>query len=180
MNLNQIAFVLGGACAAFHVWPLINPEACGQFLRRFARNIPAGIFLTLAATAWFEYNLNTSDISDFNEWKPIMLGALGLVGVGACFYVQDYIAVRGGAAVALLVADVVLEAAKTHPSWWRDVITGWMYLWIAVAMWVVVQPWRVRDWLNWCTDGASRLRRLASVGFLFGIFVIALGASVLR
>ncbi len=172
--------LLGAVCAAIHLWPIARPEACAEFLRKFARNIPLGIFFTLAATGWFEYNLNTSDITDFAEWKPIMLGGLGLVGVGACFYVQDYIAVRGGAALALLIADVVLEAAKVHPSLWRDVVTGWMYLWIVVSMWVVVQPWRVRDWLNWGASPVSRLRSLAFGGFSFGIFVAVLGATVLK
>ena len=179
MKLSQLALILGVVCALAHLYAVLQPAGCAALLSRFPRNVPVGVFFTLLATGWFEFNLNNSDISDFAEWKTLMLIALGVIGVGSCFYVQDYIAVRGGAAVALLIADVVLDVQRLHSSGWKNVIAGWMYAWIIVSCWVVIQPWRVRDWINWAIKVPSRLRTLALSGLAFGIFVAVLGLTVL-
>ena len=180
MNLSRVALILGVVCALAHLYAVLKPVACTALLARLPRNVPLGIFLTLVATGWFELNLNSSDISDFAEWKTLMLIGLGVVGVGSCFYVQDYIAVRGGAAVALLITDVVLDVQRWHPSPWKNVIAAWMYVWIVASCWVVIQPWRARDWINWAIKVPSRVRMLALSGLAFGVFVIALSQTVLR
>ncbi|HTI68865.1 MAG TPA: hypothetical protein VMF06_02800 [Candidatus Limnocylindria bacterium] len=180
MNLSQLAILLGAVCAATHAYILLRPEPSMAFLRKFHRNVPLGIFFTLLATAWFEYNLFNSDVTDFAQWKPLMLAGLGLIGVGTCFYVQDYISVRGGAALALLIADVVLDTQRWSPSPWKNVITVWMYVWICLSCWVVVQPWRIRDWILWATTFPKRLKMLSLSGLSFGLLVIVLGLTTYR
>jgi hypothetical protein len=78
------------------------------------------------------------------------------------------------------MAYMSCETARWHPSLWRDAITGWAYVWVMSALWLSVQPWRLRDWLNWLTASEGRFKAAACFGIAWGLFVTALGLTVLR
>lgn len=178
--LSQVALVLGAGCLLAHLWPLLRPASCGDWLRRFPRNTAVGVVLMLLGTGWFEWNLINSDISDFAEFRTLLLVGFVVLGVGCCLFVRDYLAVRGLAVVVCLLADVVLDSQRWHPSPLKNLVTLWVYVWIVAAMWLAVAPWRARDWLAWCTASESRLRGLAVAGVAWGGLVAALGLTAYR
>jgi hypothetical protein len=53
-------------------------------------------------------------------------------------------------------------------------------VWVLAALWLSVQPWRLRDWIGWATASEGRLKLAAVSGVVWGLFVIALGFTVLR
>ena len=179
-SLSKVALFLGLACMAAHVWPLVQPAACGKWLRAFPRNTAIGVVLVLLGTAWFEWNLIQSDISDLAEFRPILLTGFVVLGVGCCFFVRDYLAVRGLALVACLLADVLLDAQRWHPSPLKNMITVWAYLWVIGGMWLAVSPWRARDWLNWCADQDLRVRALGFSGVAWGGLITTLALTVFK
>jgi len=173
-------FVVALLLAAIHVLPgmiaLASPASFGAALRKFARNVPVGIALMLIGTGWFFFNLYNSDLTDFAALRPFLYGAVVLVGVGNCFFVQDYIAVRGAAVVALLACDKILDWQRWHEttgfdphSWWqpKNVITLWCYLVVLVALWLVHSPFRLRDWSDWVAATPARLKQTG--GGLLGV-----------
>ena len=131
----------------------------------------------LLGTAWFLWNLSQEAISDFTTYKTPMIVAFGAVGVGACVYVQDFLAVRGLAVVFLLLAKLMVDTGRpmldvTHWAW---VIQGWAYLLVVAGIWLTVAPWRLRDFLNWATADEARIRIGSMARLAFGVFVAVLG-----
>lgn len=159
------------------IYGLLKPAAFGAAVRKFPRSVPAGWVLMLLGTAWFCWNLNQESISDFASWKPILLALFAGVGIGACFFVQDLLAVRGLAVVLLLLAKLMVDAgrARLADSHWVLVIQAWAYALALAGMWWTISPWRLRDLLDWATANEQRIRGGCAVRLAFGLFVAALG-----
>lgn len=178
MNLFFIVIVLG----LVHLVPSIlawrQPARVGEQLRRFPRHVPSGILLMGIGTAWFFLNLYRSDLDDFREWRPIIYTAVIVIGLGNCLYVRDYLPVRALGVVTLLACDAILDAQR-HVSavWLKLPLPVWCYAMIFLSVWVVMAPWRLRNWIDWATESEARLKRVAWVGMSFGglLAVISLG-----
>lgn len=134
----------------------------------------------LLGTAGFEYNLAGDTISDFKDWKPLLQILFGVAGLGSCFFLQDYLSIRGLAIVMFMIGFVMLETQRWHESPWKNVITTWAYFMIVMAMWFVVSPWRARDWVGWHLASESRLRTGLMLRAAFGVFVTVLGLTFLK
>ncbi|MBN8247403.1 MAG: hypothetical protein J0L84_08160 [Verrucomicrobia bacterium] len=175
MTLSQLCLLLATAMIVSHGLALLKPESVGAWLRAFPRNAALGVPLMLLGTAWFEWNL-----WHIAPWKNLMLAGFALVGIGSCIWVKDYLSVRGLSVVMLMVAWYVCEKARWHESLWRDALIGWAYVWVFLALWWSMSPWRMRDGIQWCLARPGRLRAAAAAGVAWGCFVAGLGLTVLR
>lgn len=180
MKLSTLAVVLGGAFALFHVYPILKPGPFAAALRRFPRSLPWGYGLMALGTLWFLWNLQQENISDFAAYKPVMLIGFGLVGLGTCLYVKDFLAVRGLAIVLLLLAHITLQTQRWADTAWKNVMTLWAYEWVIIGIWLTVSPWRLRDWIDWATRTEGRLRGISILRFALGLFIVVLGLTVYR
>lgn len=180
MTLSQIFLVLGAAHAAAGLWFSLSPGPAGAWLRRFPRQVVPGIFLMLLGTAWFVWNLQRTDVSDFAEWQSILLAGFVLLGVGCCIFVQDYLAIRGGTVVALLICDYFLDVRRPSDNPWSVVLSVWCYVVIVCSVWWVGSPWRVRDLAEWMTAVPERLQRIGWGLAGFGAGMVALGLVAIR
>ena len=180
MKLSQLSLVLGIGMVLTHALALLQVSAATRWLRRFPRDVPAGIVLMLVGTVWFEWNLMAENLEDIAKYKTLLQVFFAVLGVACCFFAKDYLAVRGLSVVRLMAAFVMCETARWHESLWRDAITGWAYVWVLAALWLSVQPWRLRDGIAWVTATEGRLKLAAASGIVWGLFVIALGLTVLR
>ena len=129
----------------------------------------------LAATAWFLWNVKQENISDFAPYKRLMLIGFAAVGIGACVFVKDFLAVRGLAILLLLVAKLMLDSARWVDSQWRLVVVVLAYLWILEGMWLTISPWRLRNMIGWMTANERRCRFLCAIRLAFCLFLILLG-----
>jgi len=185
MTLSQVSLVLGGLHVLFGLLLWLRPDPTSVWLRRFPRQVAPGVALMLIGTAWFVANLYRSNVQDFAEWRPILYAGFTLLGVGCCFFVQDYLSIRGAAVVALLACDAILDIQRWYGSGvdgsgWKNVITGWCYLVIVLSVWWVGSPWRARDLTGWMTSEAG-IRSRVGMGFAaFGALLLGLGVSVLK
>jgi len=180
MTLSQLCLLLAATTIVSHGLVLLKPGPVAAWLQAFPRNAALGIPLMLMGTAWFEWNLWQETLSDIAPWKNLMLIGFAVVGIGCCFFVKDYLSVRGLSVVMLMVAWYVCEKARWHESLWRDTLIAWAYVWVFLALWWSMSPWRLRDWIQWCVAKPSRLRVAAWVGVAWGCFVAGLGLTVLR
>jgi len=171
---------LGLGFALPQIYGLWKPAAFAAALRRFPRSIAWGYALMLSGTVWFLWNLKTDTVSDFAAFKPVMLVGFAIIGVGACIYVRDYLAVRGLAVVVLLLAKVVLDTARWVDSAWKLVLVVWAYVWICAAVWITVSPWRLRDFIDLITANERRVRIGSALRLAFGLGVALLGLTVFR
>ena len=178
MKLSTLAILLGLGFALPHVYGLVNPAAFRSAVRKFPRSEPWGYALMGLGTLWFLWNLKNESISDFAAYKPYMLAGFGLVGLGCCIFVKDFLAVRGLAVVMLLLAKLTVDTARWGDTSWRLVLVIWAYLWVIAGIWFTVSPWRLRDLIDWGTATDGRVRAGSSFRLAFGLFVAVLGFTV--
>jgi hypothetical protein len=105
MKLSLLSILLGLGVAVPQVYGIAQPQKFAAAVRKLPRNLPLGIALMLLGTAWFVWNVHIESVSDFAAFKPAMMVGFVAVGILSCFYVQDFLAVRGLAVVALLLAN---------------------------------------------------------------------------
>jgi hypothetical protein len=134
----------------------------------------------LAATLWFLMNLSMESVSDFIAFKPALFAVFGLVGLGACLFVRDFLPVRGLAVLFLLLAKLMVDSARWVDSEWRLVVVVWAYVWVLAGMWFTVSPWKLRDIIDWSTANDQRIRVLSGLRLGFGLLVVVLGLTVYR
>lgn len=180
MKLSLLATLLGLGIALPQVYGLLKPGPFGAWLRKFPRSDVWGFILMPLGTVWFLWNLKTDDIADFAAFKPIMFIGFAVVGFGACAFVRDFLAVRGLAVVVLLFAKLTVDTARWVDTEWRLVLVVWAYLWVLLAVWFSVSPWRMRDILNYLTATEQRVRLGSAIRLAFGLLVLVLGLTVFR
>jgi hypothetical protein len=178
LKLSTLAIVLGLLEAITNLMALINPAAFTDRIRKVPRSLAAGYFLMLTATAWFMWNVNQEPLSDFESIKPYLYVLFVGVGVGACFFVQDFLAVRGLAVILLLLAKLMVDTERWSNTPWRLVIALWAYVMVIAGIWFTVSPWRMRDLIDWNTATPARLRLTSALRVVFGLCVVVLGVTV--
>jgi uncharacterized protein YacL len=104
------------------------------------------------------------------------------VGILACIFVQDFLAVRGLAVLMLLLAKLMVDTGRPHlgESPFVQVIQIWAYLLIVAGIWFTVTPWKLRDILNWATATEERIRIGSAIRLAFAAFVVILGLTAFR
>jgi hypothetical protein len=178
VKLSTLSICLGLCMAAANLYGLLKPSEARNIARNLPRSLPAGFVFMLAATVWFMWNVSRESLSDFEPLKPFLYTLFIGVGVGSCFFVQDFLAVRGLAVLMLLLAKLMLDSQRWAESEWRLVIAVWAYLLVLAGIWFTISPWRLRDLLNWATANEKRVRIGSAVRCAFGLFVAFLGFSV--
>ena len=122
IKLSTLAIWLGLCVAAVNLYGLLKPSEFRNVLRKLPRSLPAGYLFMLSATAWFMWNVNREPLSDFESLKPFLFILFVGVGVGSCFFVQDFLAVRGLAVLMLLLGKLMVDSQRWAESDWRLVI----------------------------------------------------------
>src|SRR5436309_1447634 len=112
LKLSFLSIILGLGLALPNIYGVMKPGAFGQALKKFPRYTPAGFILMLVATGWFLLNLRVESVSDFLSFKPALFVLFAGVGIGACLFVQDFLAVRGLAVLLLLLAKLMVDSAR--------------------------------------------------------------------
>ena len=182
MTLSLLSIWLGLGLSMPQIYGLVNPAQFTVAARKFPRSLPVGWVLMLLGTAWFLYIVNYEPIADFSAFKPYMMIGFGLVGVLACLFVADFLAVRGLAILLMLLGKLMVDTGRPHlgESPYVLVIQGLAYLFVVAGMWLTITPWRLRDWLNWLTATEQRVRIGCCLRLAFYLFITGLGLTVFR
>jgi hypothetical protein len=182
MRLSLLAILLGAGFGLPQVYGLANPQKFAATVRQFPRNLPAGVCLMLLGTGWFIWNVNIEPVADFAAYKSAMMMAFAGIGILSCFFVQDFLAVRGLAVVFLLLAKAMVDIGRPHlgETPWVLVIQGWAYLLVIAGIWLTITPWKLRDFLNWMTATQARIKVGSAIRLSFAIFVLVLGLTAFR
>jgi hypothetical protein len=182
MKLSILSILLGLGMSVPQVYALTKPAQFAAAARKFPRNLPVGVVLMLLATASFVWNVNIEPIADFSVFKPYMIAGFMAVGILACIFVQDFLAVRGLAVVLLLLAKLMVDTGRPHlgATLWVLVIQIWAYLLVVAGIWFTVTPWKLRDILNWATATEERIRIGSRIRLAFAVFVVILGLTAFR
>src|SRR3974390_507237 len=121
LKLSTLAIVLGLGMGLPQIYGIVNPGAFATAVRKFPRSTRWGYVLMGLGTVWFLWNLSQESISDFASYKNILLAAFAGVGLGACIFVQDFLAVRGLAIVMILLATLMVDTGRPELT-----VTPWV------------------------------------------------------
>src|SRR6267378_499993 len=182
MTLSLLSILLGVGMSVPQVYALTKPAKFIATARKLPRNLPVGVALMLLGTAWFLWIVNNEPIADFSAYKPVMMVAFAAVGLLACIFVQDFLAVRGLAVVLLLLGKLMVDTGRPHlgASPWVLLIQAWAYVLIVAGIWFTVTPWKLRDLIEFATATQNRIRIGSVVRLAFALFIVALGLTVFR
>ena len=180
MDISTLTLFLAALTVGPAVYGLMNPGSLAEFARGLARNVTAGYILIAVGTVWFIVILEGETLADFEAYKFKMQVFFALLGVGACIYLKDFLAVRGMAVVLLLLAKLTIETARYADTSWRLVLIVMAYIWIVSGMVFTVSPWRFRDAMDWKFSDEDRTRKMCVVRLLMGLLLLGLGLTVFK
>src|ERR1051325_7039416 len=112
LKLSTLSIILGLIVALPSVYGFLKPKAFADAVRRFPRHTTLGYVLMMLGTAWFLYYVSQENVSDFANIKKYLYVLFAAVGIGTCFYVQDFLPVRGLAVLLLLLAKLMVDTAR--------------------------------------------------------------------
>ena len=182
MKLSLLSILLGAGMSLPQIYGLARPKEFAAAARKLPRNFAAGVVLMLLGTAWFVWNVNVEPIADFSAFKPYMMAGFTAVGVGACIFVKDFLAVRAIAVLALLLGKVMVDTGRPHlsESPLVMVIQVWAYVLVVAGIWFTITPWKLRDLLELATANETRVRIGSAIRLAFAIVILTLGLTVFR
>ncbi|MGC8829143.1 MAG: hypothetical protein ACP5MG_03050 [Verrucomicrobiia bacterium] len=175
-----LAVLLGLGYGLPQIYGIKNPEAYKNLARKFPRSLPVGYFLMLLGTFWFIYNVSLERVADFENMKNYLYVLFLGIGIGACIFVKDFLAVRGFAVVLLLLAKLIVDTFRWVESSWRLVVVVWAYIMVVAGIWFTISPWKMRNWIEWTTETPNRTKIICAIRLAFGLFVALLGIAAFR
>lgn len=180
ITIAQLSLALGALMVFTAIFGLVKPEGAMNWTKDFPRNETAGWTLMLAGMAWFLWVLSGETLADFEKFRMHFKIFIVATGVGACFFLKDFLAVRGLAVILLLLAKLIVDTARWHESDWRLVLIVLAYALVLKAMWFTVAPWRMRDIIEWATANEGRFKLMCGVRLAFAVLLIVLGLTVFK
>jgi hypothetical protein len=172
MSLFAATLVPGIALVLLGLPLLADHSASKAAIAAFPRAAAAGNIVFSAAAAWFLYNIWHLSNADFGEYRTILFIGFAAVAVLSFRCVPDFLGVRGACALVLVGAAPFLDAAyMEYDRPLRLFMVGFVYLAIALAIWVGAQPWRLRDFLAWLFARGARSRGLGGLLLAYGLLL---------
>lgn len=178
LSLRWVALVIGALYLIGHLPGVICTEATIRFWKKFPRNYPIGVVLTLAAGIWFCWLTATTDLGEMSGWRNVLVCVWALGTLGMIFFVPIFLAVRGLAFLLLLGTEVILSAAFLVDSNARLVMTVVAYAWAIKGIVLVGWPYLMRDAVDIALATPTRCRFCSLAGVFFGAVLIGLGVFV--
>ncbi len=174
MSLTLATLVFGSLLLVAGLLLLASPADGNVRLLRFAKSRRNGLILLAIVTVWFLYHIFHLGVADFGEYRQWLLVIFLLIAVASAWRLPEYLAIRSLAALALLAATPLLDAAFDQPHAGRLFMVSGIYLAILFSLYLAVVPYRWRDFFTWLYQQPLRYKALG--GFLAGYAIITLAA----
>jgi hypothetical protein len=172
MSLTLATLIPGILLLALGAGLLSGRSSVKASLQSLPRSSAATVVFFGAGSLWFLYRVWHLSAADFGNYRVILFVAFALIALLSFKYVPDFLAVRGLAVLMLLAATPLLDAAYMqydHPQ--RLLMVSFVYLGIALALYLGAVPYRLRDFLEWLFRTTSRPRVLGAVFAAYGLLL---------
>jgi hypothetical protein len=172
MTLFQATLFTGIFLIAFGAHFLWHGMATAKSAQAFPRSTLAAYVLMGIATAWFLYKVMHLGPADFGQYKKLLFLLFLGVAVGSFYYVPDFLAVRGLAALTLLIAGVLLDAAYMQLPQARLFLVTFVYICIVASLILGASPYKLRDFLCWLYKSEKRPKVFGGVFAAYGLLLV--------
>ena len=147
---------------------LFNYNRSQVFLQAFPRSKKATYILMLCAMIWFSFKILHLGPADFGAYKHILLSIFLAITFASFYLVPDFLGVRALAGLALLIANLLLDAAYMQNPTSRLFLVSFVYIFILLALILGGAPYLLRDAINWFFKTHFRVKLFAYVLCLYG------------
>ena len=107
---------------------IFNYNSSQKFLTAFPRSKSATYLLMATAMIWFSLKIYNLPLSEFGEYKTILLAIFLSITFASFYFVPDFLGVRALAGLTLLIADALLDAAFMQDPSTRLFLVSFVYL----------------------------------------------------
>ncbi|TVP81788.1 MAG: hypothetical protein EA353_01170 [Puniceicoccaceae bacterium] len=177
MTLFQATLFTGIFLLAFGGHFLWHGMRSAKSVQAFPRSQTATVLLLGTATAWFLYMITQLGPADFGDYKHLLFVLFLVVAIGSFFYVPDFLAVRGLAALMLLTAGALLDAAYMELPTARLFLVSFVYFAIIIALILGANPYKMRDFLEWLYKKEPRPRIFGGLFAAYGLLLLGVALS---
>jgi hypothetical protein len=146
-------------------------------VQAFPRSKIAAYVLLGTAATWFLYKVTQLGPADFGQYKNLLFLIFLVVAVGSFYFVPDFLAVRGLAALMLLTAGTLLDAAYMELPTARLFLVSFVYIGIIVALILGANPYKLRDFFEWLYHKAMRPRIFGGLLAAYGLLLLGVAFS---
>ncbi len=172
MTLFSATLLCGLALVTLGVLFLLGHPAVIAALKAMPRSRLATFVFFGAATLWFLAKVWTLSEADLGEYRKILFVGFGAVAIASFFCVPDFLAVRGLAALMLLAATPLLDAAyMQHHFPQRLFMVTAVFVGIVGAIYLGVVPFRLRDFFGWVFNRPVRSRVVGGALAAYGLIL---------
>jgi hypothetical protein len=170
MSLFQATLFTGILLIAFGAHFLWHGMASEKGAKAFPRSTTAAYLLMGTATAWFLYKVMHLGPADFGQYKNILFLVFLTVGVGSFYFVPDFLAVRGLAALTLLTAGALLDASYMQfgPALFLKTL---VYICIVAALILGASPYKLRNFFEWLYKSELRPKLFGGIFAAYGLLL---------
>jgi len=180
LSLRTVGIVTGLILLALHLFAFFQEKPVTEALKRFSRSYLAGALLMTAAFIWTFILLATIDLGEISHLRRWFLIGLPIGYVLTLRFVDDFLAVRGLAALLLLVADPLLSSAFLRPEPGRLLLVILAYAWLIEGLFFMGMPHLCRDQINWVTQKSKRWKAATLAGAAYGAVLLILSLATFR
>lgn len=170
--------VLGAAMIAGRLPGVVAPAKFSECAQKFPRSVVWGRVLLGICAVWAGIVMYHAATDDWAWTKPLIVIGVPLAYWLVIQFADQFLAIRGMAALVLLVAKVALDAADLSELPSRLFVTVLAYLMVCAAMWMAAAPHQVRDFIGVVTANTTRCRAFCFLGTVIGALLVALGLFV--
>jgi hypothetical protein len=177
-QLGLVSSLVGGLLVATRLPGLVAPEKFRDHMLKFPRSKWWGraLMSIAAAIAWVVMYRSATD-----EWawaRPLIA-----IGVPVAYwlvirYGTHFLAMRALAALLLLIAKQMVDAADSSDLPSRLLVTTVAYVWVVVAIWLTIAPHHFRDLLGYAMANNTRCRVACGLGVGLGVVLLGMGLFV--
>ncbi|MEI8315621.1 MAG: hypothetical protein WCG79_09250 [Verrucomicrobiota bacterium] len=177
-SLSSISILAGTLAIAVRLPGVLAPATFRSAAIKLPRNVPIGrilMGLVAAIVWWVMYHAAT------DEWKwaqPLIFIGVPVAYLLVANFGTQYLTLRAVAALLLLIAKQMIDAADASLAPGRLVVTVVAYLWVVTAIWMTVAPHHFRDLLGFLMANDRRCRLACSAGIVVGLALVVLGVFV--
>jgi hypothetical protein len=172
MTLFLATLLVGLVLLAFGGALIADTSLVRSALRGFPRSKAASYLFFGAASAWFLYRVAHLSEADFGQFRTPLFFGFAAVAVLSFFYVSEFLAVRGLAALVLLSASPLLATAFTRyeiPQ--RLFMVGFVYAALTLSLYLGAAPYRLRDIIEWLQRVPGRSRWVGALFAAYGLLL---------
>jgi hypothetical protein len=112
------------------------------------------------------------DLGEFQPQRRLLMIIVPVLYFGGLFFMTEFLAVRALGMLALLAADLLLDAAFLRDPITRLFLPTLAYAWILLGMFWVGMPYLLRDQINWLTARPVRYKAACIAGLAYGAAVV--------